>query len=456
MCLSGLLLVGCASKKSHSSDTWERVKKIKTQITPPKFPDGKFLITDFGAVGDGKTMNTQAFKKAIAACAKQGGGKVVVSKGMFLTGAIHLKSNVNLHLRKGAKILFSQDPKDYLPLVFTRWQGVELMNYSPFIYAYQQKNIAITGRGILDGNADKQHWWPWKGKKKYGWKKGMPSQQAGWKRLLKMNKKQVPAKKRKFGSGYYLRPNFIQLYDCQNVLIKGVTIRRSPMWEIHPVMSKNVLVDGVHITSLGPNNDGVDPESSKNVWIKNCHFNTGDDGIAIKSGRNQDGRRIGRPSENIIIENSHLTSGEAGIAIGSEASGGIKNIYAQNITIKAAKSVLRIKTSSKRGGVIQNIYLRNIQVDTYKKAAISIDMFYGPPGNFMPTVKNITINNLQVKNGGRYGILVQAYKKSSVKNLKVMNSRIEHVAVPMKIGHRENVQLKQVKINGKIYNTTFK
>jgi len=459
VCASLLFLAGCSKKKKTlSSGPWKQEKKVRARIHAPKFPNRKFNITDYGAVGDGKTMNTKAFKKAIAACNKKGGGEVVVPKGVFLTGAIHLKNNVNLHLNKGAKILFSQNPKDYLPMVFTRYQGIELMNYSPFIYARNKKNIAVTGQGVLDGNADKKHWWPWTGAKEDGWKKGEPNDDAGWARLEKMNRKQVPPKKRMFGPGYYLRPNFIQTVDCKNVLISGITIHHSPMWEIHPVTSQNVIIKGVHIKSLGPNNDGIDPESSKDVLIKNCFFNTGDDCIAIKSGRNQDGRRIGKPAEDIIVEDSHMKNGHGGIVMGSEVSGGVKNVYAQNLTMNSPNldRVLRIKTSSKRGGVIQNVYLRNIQVGTYKQAAILVNMFYTKPGNHMPTVRNIQVDSLNVKNGGKYGILVRAYKKSPVKNLKVTNTTIENVKVPMKIDHARNIQFKNVSINGKSYNKRIK
>lgn len=451
-----ILFAGCKSKKSSSDNNspWSELKQLKKQINPPEIPDRTFDITDYGAVGDGKTKNTEAFRKAIKAANESGGGKVVVPKGTFLTGPIHLKSNINLHLQDDATILFSQNPEDYLPVVFTRYEGIELMNYSPFIYAYKKKNIAITGNGTLDGNADKEHWWPWSGDEEDGWEKGDPSQDADRDSLAALNEKQVPPRERKFGAGHYLRPNFIQTYDCQNVLIKDVTIHNSPMWEVHPVLSENVIVDGIRIETLGPNNDGVDPESSKNVWIKNSYFDTGDDCIAIKSGRNQDGRRIGVPSENIIVEDSKMKNGHGGIVMGSEISGGVKNVYAQNLTMDSPdlERVLRIKTSSQRGGTTQNIYLRNIDVGTYKEAAIKANMFYEPAGDYMPTIKNILVDNLHVKNGGKYGILIKAYKESPVKNLKVINSTIDSVDVPLKVNHAKNLQLEQVKINGKEYN----
>lgn len=209
------------------------------------FPDRDFLVTDYGAKPDGKTDATQAFKEAIEAAHDAGGGRVVVPAGTYTTGAIHLKSNVNLHITKDATIKFSQDPKKYLPLVRTRWEGVELYNYSPLIYAYDQENIAITGEGTLDGQADHEHWWPWKGKKEFGWKEGQPHQAAGRDLLFEMAEKNVPVEERRFGEGYYLRPNFIQPVKSKNVLIEGVHIVDSPMWNIHPVLSENIIIDHV-------------------------------------------------------------------------------------------------------------------------------------------------------------------------------------------------------------------
>src|SRR5699024_9347013 len=261
--------------------------------------------------------------------------------------------------------------------VFTRWEGMELMNYSPFIYAYDQQNIAVTGKGTLDGNASTEYWWPWKGNKEDGWEEGMPNQDADRDSLHHLNAEKVPPRERVFGEGHYLRPNFVQFYKSKNILISGVTLVRSPMWNIHPVLSENVTIKDVRIETLGPNNDGVNPESSKNVLITESYFDTGDDCIAIKSGRNQDGRRIGVPSENIIIENSVMKNGHGGIVIGSEISGGVRNVFARNLQMDSPNldRVLRIKTSSKRGGTTENIYLMNIEVGQYKEAAIKANMF---------------------------------------------------------------------------------
>ncbi|MDR8393342.1 glycoside hydrolase family 28 protein [Aliifodinibius sp. S!AR15-10] len=449
--IASSVILGCAEKGEQSTaNPWQQAEQIKAAITVPEFPDTTFNIADYGAVEGGETKNTEAFRKAIAAAHEAGGGKVLVPEGTFLTGAIHLQSNVNLHLAEGATILFSRDPADYLPVVFTRWEGMELMNYSPFIYANGEENIAITGNGTLDGNATLEHWWPWKGDKEDGWEEGMPNQDADRDSLHQMNADQVPPEERIFGEGHYLRPNFVQFYNSKNILVSGVTLVRSPMWNIHPVLSENITIDGIRIETLGPNNDGIDPESSKNVLITNTYFDTGDDCIAIKSGRNQDGRRIGVPSENIVIENSVMKDGHGGIVMGSEISGGVRNVFARNLQMDSPNldRVLRIKTSSRRGGTTENIYLKDIEVGQYKEAAIRANMFYEPPGDFMPTIRNIVVENLQVEDGGEYGILIEAYEESPVANLKVINSSINGVETPTKINHAIGLHFENFQING--------
>lgn len=427
-----------------SAEPMKELASIRKQIKAPKFSDREFVITNFGAVGDGKTLNTEAFKKAIEACSKSGGGKVIVPLGIFLTGAIHLKSNVNLHLVDSARINFSTDTKDY-PIVFTRWEGMELMNYSALIYAYGQENIAVTGNGTLDGQANENTWW--------AWNQGRPSKQVTARNLLhEQNHKQTDPATRVFGDGSYLRPNFIQLYKCKNILISGVKIINSPMWNINPVLSENITIDHVTIISHGSNTDGVNPESCKNVLISNCYFDTGDDCIAIKSGRDDDGRRINVPAENHIIENCEMKDGHGGVVIGSEISGGAKNIYALNCKMSSPNldRILRLKTSSSRGGVIENIFMKDIQVGTYREAAIHVTMFYEQPGNFMPAIRNIWVENMDVEKGGIFGIFVNAYPESPVENLRVVNSTIRGVKTPTQIDHVKNFQLDGVKINGEV------
>jgi len=442
-----------SEKTQTTTDAWKDLDKLLGNIKAPVFPRKDFLITAYGATGNGTFDCSAAIRKAIDACNQAGGGRVVVPAGNYLTGPIHLKSNVNLHVEKDATLSFSTDPEDCLPLVHTRWEGVELMGYSPLIYAFEQKNIAITGEGTLDGKANATNWWPWKGQKKYGWQQGTPSQTDADKRaaLFQMAENNVPVSQRKFGAGSYLRPQFVQPYRCENVLIQGVTIINSPMWILNPVLCQNVTIQGVTMESQGPNNDGCDPESCKNVLIKECKFNTGDDCIAIKSGRNADGRRINIPSENIIIQNCNMANGHGGVVIGSEISGGVRNVFAENCQMNSPllDRALRIKTSSARGGIIENIYLRNIEVGQVAEQVVIATMFYEDSGSYMPTVRNIEVRNMQVKNGGKVGVLLEGYKESPVQNLLLVNVEIDQVQAPYKFTNVKNIKFENVKINGR-------
>lgn len=443
---------------AKGNDVWEDVlPSILAEIEKPFFPDRDFNVVDYGAVNDGSKKATKAFNEAISAANDAGGGKVVVPSGTYLTGAIHLKSNVNLHLEEGATIKFSQNPKDYLPLVKSRWEGVELYNYSPLIYAHNQENIAITGKGVLDGQADNEHWWPWKGKTEYGWKKGDPNQAEARDELFQMAEDGVAVEDRKFGEGSYLRPSFIQPYESENILIEGVTLIDSPMWFINPVLSENVTIEDVTVVGHGPNNDGVDPESSKNVLIKDSHFDTGDDCIAIKSGRNADGRRINVPSENIVIQANEMRDGHGGVVVGSEMTGGVRNVFAENNVMNSPNldRVLRIKTNSVRGGFAENIYLRDNLVDEVGGEVIRVNMQYeeGDVGEYTPVIRNIEVDNLH-SNGGNYGIYIRAYDRAPVQNLKITNSSFDGVKTPTLIENVENMQLSNLTINGENYDNS--
>ncbi|GAB3657927.1 exopolygalacturonase PelB [Echinicola sediminis] len=446
------LFFACGEKKTTEVDPWDQVPSILENIKAPEFSDRTFSIIDYGAVSGAEEDASAAIKAAIAACSESGGGKVLVPAGDFYTGPIYLESNVNLHLAKGARLLFSTNPEDYLPLVFTRWEGVELMNYSPLIYAFEEENIAVTGEGILDGQANATNWWPWKGKKEYGYEEGKPQQEDQDKRqaLFQMAEDNVPVEERKFGEGYYLRPQFVQPYACKNVLIQGVKIVNSPMWILNPVLCENVTIEGVTVESKGPNSDGCDPESCKNVLIKDCFFNTGDDCIAIKSGRNADGRRINVPSENIIIQNCKMADGHGGVVIGSEISGGVKNVFAENCEMNSPHldRALRIKTSSMRGGVIENIYLRNIQVGQIAQQVIRVNMFYEDSGAYVPTVRNIKVENMTVDNGGKVGVLLEGYASSPVENIELKNVSINTVEKEFQFSNVKDVVFENVTING--------
>ena len=425
---------------------WDDVPGIITRINVPEFPKRDYNITQYGARGDAISDNTSAFVKAIDACSIAGGGRVVVPSGKYLTGAIHLKSNVNLYLSKNAIICFITDPEKYLPRVYTRWEGVECMNYSPLIYAIGQKNVAVTGEGILDGQADNKHWWPWCGSPLYGGGPDSLNQMAARSRLFNMGKKNLPVRDRLFGEGSYLRPNFMQFYKCRNVLIQGITLRNSPMWNIHPVLCSNVTVRNVKVISHGPNNDGCNPESCRDVLIEGCYFDTGDDCIAIKSGRNNDGRRVGIPSENIIIRNCRMKDGHGGVTIGSEASGGVRNVYAEDCTMDSPNlnRALRIKTNSVRGGFIENIFMRNVTIGEVSDAVLRINLFYeeGDTGKFPPIVRNIEMMNVTSRKS-KYALYLRGYEHNPIRNVRILNCSFKNTLQPDVIENVEGLEIEQ-------------
>ena len=426
---------------------------ILARIRAPQFPSRVFDITRYGARADAKTLATKAIADAIAACAKAGGGTVRVPAGVFLTGAIHLKSNVNLHLEKGSTLLFSTDPKDYLPVVLTRFESLECINYSPLIYALDRTNVAVTGEGTLDGQGTASAWWPWKGNKKYGWKPGTPNQLAARKALSDMGEKDVPVKDRVFGEGHYLRPTFVQPYRCKNVLIEGVTIRNSPMWEVNPVLCSNVIVRNVKIDTHGPNNDGCDPECSKDVLIDGCVFNTGDDCIAIKSGRNRDGRRVNVPCENIIIRGCSFQDGHGGVTIGSEVSGNVRNVFVEDCRMDSPLlgRALRLKTNSYRGGIIENVYLHNVTIGQVSEAVVGADFFYeeGEGGPFLPVLRNVVLDKVTCRKS-QYALLLKGYKNAPIRDIRLKDCVFDGVAQPDVLENVEGLSFENVRVNGSI------
>ncbi|HEX6525678.1 MAG TPA: glycoside hydrolase family 28 protein [Streptosporangiaceae bacterium] len=362
--------------------------RIVASVRRPRFPLRYFNVTRFGAVGDGTTKNTAAFAAAIAACNRVGGGHVIVPSGQFLTGAIHLLSNVDLHLEDGATILFSQDPNDFLPVVFTRWQGVELMSYSPFIYSYGQRNIAVTGSGTLNGQADANHWWNWK-----------TLETPDFNALTAMADAGVPVSQRVFGSGHFLPPQMIQPFLTDTVLLEGVTVINSPFWHLNPNLCRNVTVDGLTINSSGPNTDGCDPESCDGVVVQNVTFNVGDDCIAIKAGRDTDGRRVNVPCQNVVVQDSTFASGHGGITIGSEMTGGVQNVYARDLAFNSPnlQAGHRIKTNTLRGGFVLNTNVYRITAGTVGGPLLKIEGQYnGQTGNFPPDLTGITLRDWTV------------------------------------------------------------
>jgi polygalacturonase len=428
---------------------WEHAAAIVARIKPPTFPNRDFDITRFGAKPDAVAEATTAIRAAIDACARGGGGRVRVPAGRFLTGPLHLSSGVNLHLDAGATLAFVQDPRAYLPHVLTRFEGVELMNYSPLIYAYGASNIAVTGRGTLDGQAGPDVWWPWKGGGPG------PNQTAARARLLEMAAKGVAPRERVFGEGGYMRPNFVQPYNCRNVLIEGITIVNSPMWEIHPVLSSNVTIRDVTISSHGPNNDGCNPESSRDVLIERCTFDTGDDCIALKSGRNDDGRRLHTPVQDVVIRDCVMKDGHGGVVIGSEVSGGARRIFAERCRMDSPRldRVLRFKTNSVRGGIIEQVYMRDITVGQVAEAIVVADFFYeeGDSGKYPPTLRDVDVRRV-VSRQSRYGLLLRGYAHAPITRLHVEDCTFDGVREGDRIEAVQALEITNVRVNGTVRN----
>jgi len=434
-------LVNCSDFKKWQDNGWRQADEIIRQIAVPEFPERDYIITDFGAVGDSRTDCFPAFVRAISKCNQDGGGRIVVPEGTFLiNGPIHLKSNVHLYIAKGARLKFSANPEHYLPVVLTKWEGTELYNYSPFIYAYQATNIAITGKGIIDGNA-KSSFATWK-----------PKQDADKLLLRQMGNDGVPVNERVFGKGHWLRPSMIQPFGCKNVLIQGITIVDSPFWVIHPTFCLNVTVRNVRIESWNKNNDGCDPDASVNVLIENSVFYTGDDAIAIKSGRDQDGWRIGQATENVVIRNCELNSLANGLCIGSEMSGGVRNVFMEDCRVKEAGSTIYFKANLDRGGTIENIWVRNITVKRAKDAFIRFETNYkGHRGNqYPPLFRNFVLESITCLASKRYGIYAVGHPDALLQNVYLKDITVDSAKIPLFIKYAENFQTNNVAINGEI------
>ena len=408
--------------------------KVKAPFVMPAInvPDfsrcKKMLITDFGAVLGDQAKTTEAIGKAIEKANEAGGGIVVVPKGEWLTGAIHLKSNVNLHLDKGATLLFSENPADYLPAVHTSWEGLECFNYSPLIYAYQCQNVAVTGQGEIKAKLD-----VWK-----NWYARPAGHMNSLKRLYYLSVDNVPVVERQMvNDTAHLRPQFIQFNRCENVLLEGITITNSPFWTIHPYLCKNVVIRNVKVWAHGHNNDGIDPEMSQNVLIENCVFDQGDDAIAVKSGRNPEGWRSATPSKNMVIRYCFVKNGHQLLAIGSELSGGIENISIQDCKVaKDAKmfNLVFIKTNERMGGYVKNIFAKNIEAGKMDMGVLGIetDVLY-QWRDLVPTIerrltpiKDIYLENIKATNV-KYIAQILGHFELPVENVSLKNVKADTV-----------------------------
>lgn len=362
------------------------------QINTPEFPNNICNIKDYGAAGNRIFVNTNSIREAIDDCSRKGGGKIIFPEGKWLTGPIHLKSNINLHLDENSEIVFTTNLDDYLPVVFSKFQGMEYYNFSPPIYGKDLENVALTGKGKISGNGD--FWAHWA---------ETDNSEIQREKLFEMSQANVPAEKRVWGtkdSG--LRPSFIQFANCKNILIEDLTIENGPMWTIHPIYSENIIIRKVRINTHSMNTDGVAIESSRNILIENSVFSTGDDAIAIKSGMEEEGLRTNRPAENIVIKNSKFVFGHGAIAIGSEMSGGVRNVFIADSEFNGTNSGLRIKSAKSRGGFIENIWVENVKMENISDEAIIFNLKYKTALKTSkvsrePLLKNIHIENITGK-----------------------------------------------------------
>ena len=464
-----LLLLCLICPTLATAQGWDEAqyRQIEQSIRVPQFADKDYVITKFGAKPDATAeKNQKAIQKAIDQCSKKGGGRVVVPAGQpFLTGAITLKNGVNLHVEEGAVLEFVFQPELY-PIVETSWEGLECFNLSPCIYAFGAKDIAVTGKGTIDGGGSNDTWWPWNGNPRFGWKEGMISQRGGSRaRLLKNGEDGIPmynekgerSPERIFTAEDGLRPQLVSFNKCEGILLEDITLLRSPFWVIHPLHSTDITVRRVKMINDGPNGDGCDPECCDRVLIEDCFFNTGDDCIAIKSGRNRDGRERNIPSKNIIIRNCEMKNGHGGVVVGSEISGGCQNVYAHDCVMDSPEleRVLRIKTNSCRGGIIENINMRNIKVGVCKESVLKINLDYEHNEiccrGYYPIVRNVYMENVTSEKS-QYGVQIIGLDEDTyVYDITVKNCKFNGVKDGnFSSGKTRNVQFENLFINGSL------
>lgn len=352
-----------------------------------------YNVQSFGAKNDSSTLVTKAIASAINAASKKGGGTVYFPAGKYLTGPIHLKSNITIFIDAGAELHFSDNFDHYLPMVESRYEGVDLKSFSPLFYAYKAENISIIGRGLINGHGKK--WWDYV----LGFKEG-PTRNRYQKIFDSVNKNiLLPDDPTQMKKGF-LRPPFIQPMYCRNVLIEGITIVNSPFWTVNPEFCENVTINGVTINNpRSPNTDGINPESCKYVHISNCHISVGDDCITIKAGKDIPGRTKAAPAENYTITNCTMLSGHGGVVIGSEMSGSVRKITISNCVFDGTDRGIRIKTTRGRGGVVEEIRVDNIVMKNIRQQAIVLDMQYTRTqpeavSERTPRFRNIHLSNI--------------------------------------------------------------
>ncbi len=426
-------LASCQSKPLQLDSK----EAILARIIQPEFPDTTFVVTDFGALGDSVSNNKEAFEKAIQTCHEVGGGTVFVPAGYwFIDGPIHFESNINLHLATGATLRFGATPSSYLPVVKTSWEGTLLYNYSPLIYAFGKENIAITGKGTIDGEGSKTF---------AGWH---GQQKADQLLSRDMNHDNTPVEDRVFGEGHFLRPQLIQLYECKNILIEGVKIEDSPFWCIHLLMCENVTVRGLSYDAQNKNNDGIDPEYSRDILIENITFNNNDDNVAVKAGRDNEGRAMQRPSENIIIRNCHF-KGLHAVVMGSEMSSGVRNVFVDDCDAAGyLKRGIYLKSNPDRGGEISNVFVNNLHLGEVLDCFMVTSNYHNEGSEFPTNIHSVYLNNVSCEKATNYGIYIKGHELKAVHGFVIKDFKVDSAGRGVHVEHAENIKLENVTVNG--------
>lgn len=428
--LLAIFVASCATEQRPLTPQ----EAIIANIARTSFPDREWVVE----LREGVEM-LPVLQQAIDSCSYYGGGRVTVQAGHYaLNGPLRMKSNVNLHLEEGAYLQFSGRSADFLPVVLTRWEGTELYGHSPMIYAYHCTNIALTGRGTIDAQG---------GKEFAAWSQIEAEDRD---RLREMGDKLTPVEERIFGAGTVLRPSMVQFYGCSRILVEDLTFKDSPFWTIHPVFCDNVIVRGVTIDSHFPNNDGCDPESTSNVLIENCTFRTGDDSVAIKSGRDTDGRSTGRPSENIVVRDCLFHSECNGLCIGSEMSGGAANVYMERVAIGTVKNAIYFKSNKDRGGYIRNVRVKDITVERARGAILRFETnYFGFRGGNYPAIyEDFVIENVKAKRADNYALFMEGNPEKRIRNIAIRNFHVADATHPYHLMLTEGVTLTNSSVNG--------
>ncbi len=429
------LFCSCKPHQERKVSPAEKLKEILSNIKAPQISSNQIILTNLGAKGDSATDCKPAFDKAMAACKTKGGCRVVVPAGVYLVnGPIHLVDNTCIDLQKGAKLVFGTNAENYLPAVPTSWEGTFIQNYSPLIYAYKVKNVAIIGEGTIDGNG------------KDGFGKWYDRQKPDQELSRKMNHENRPLASRVFGKGHYLRPQFIQFFECKNVLVEGITIKNSPFWSFHFLKSENVTARKVKFDAFNKNNDGFDPEYSKNVLIEDIDFNNADDNVAIKAGRDREGWDTASPSENIVIRNCRF-KGLHGVVIGSEMSAGVQNVFVENCTYGGyCKRGIYLKSNPDRGGFIKNVFVKNVQFGEVEDGIFITSFYHGEGKGHVTDIHDIYFDRVSFKSATHTGLAIQGYPNKKVNGVYFSNIKIDSCTNGISFTNAENIVFSNVTI----------